>query len=46
MSARILVVPGGRPVRASDPCPGSMHDVAAPGAFRTARRIRPLRVDR
>mgnify|MGYP001654194700 CR=1 FL=1 len=46
MSARILVVPGGRPVRASDPCPGSMHDVAAPGAFRTARRNRPLRVDR
>ena len=29
MSARILVLPGGRPVRASDPCPGSMHDVAA-----------------
>ena len=29
MSARILVLPGGRPVRASDPCPRSMHDVAA-----------------
>ena len=31
MSARILVLPDGRPVRASDPCPRSMHDVAAPG---------------
>ena len=31
MSARILVLPDGRPVRASDPYPGSMHDVAAPG---------------
>ena len=29
MSARILVLPDGRPVRASDPCPRSMHDVAA-----------------
>ena len=29
MSARILVLPGGRPVRASDPYPGSVHDVAA-----------------
>ena len=32
MSARILVLPGGRLVRASDPYPGSMHDVAAPGS--------------
>ena len=32
MSARIRVLPDGRPVRASGPCPGSMHDVAAPGA--------------
>ena len=46
MSARILVLPGGRPVRASDPCPGSMHDVAAPGAFRAAGGNRSLRVDR
>ena len=29
MSARILVLPSGRLVRASDPYPGSMHDVAA-----------------
>jgi len=32
MSARILVLPDGRPVRASDPCPRSMHDVAATGS--------------
>ena len=32
MSARILVLPDGRPVRASGPCPGSMHDAAAPDA--------------
>ena len=29
MSARILVLPDGRSVRASDPCPASMHDAAA-----------------
>ena len=29
MNTRILVLPGGRLVRASDPYPGSMHDVAA-----------------
>ena len=29
MSARILALPGGRLVRASDPYPGSVHDVAA-----------------
>ena len=29
MNNRILVLPGGRLVRASDPYPGSMHDVAA-----------------
>ena len=29
MSAQILVLPGGRLVWASDPYPGSMHDVAA-----------------
>ena len=29
MSARILVLPDGRLVRASDPCPGSMHDMTA-----------------
>ena len=46
MSAQILVLPDGRPARASDPYPGSMHDVAAPGAFRTARQNRPLRMDR
>ncbi|WP_273117113.1 transposase family protein [Actinomyces dentalis] len=32
MSARILVLPSGRLVWASDPYPGSMHDVAAPDA--------------
>lgn len=32
MSARILVLPDGGLVRASDPYPGSMHDAAAPGA--------------
>ena len=31
---------------ASDPYPGSMHDVAAPGAFRTAGGDGPLRMDR
>ena len=46
MNVQILVLPGGRLVWASDPCPGSVHDVAAPGAFRTARGNRPLRVDR
>ena len=29
MNVRILVLPSGRLVRASDPYPGSMHDVAA-----------------
>ena len=29
MNVQILVLPSGRPVRASDPYPGSMHDVAA-----------------
>ena len=46
MNVQILVLPGGRLVWASDPYPGSMHDVAAPGAFRTARRPGPLRMDR
>ena len=46
MNVQILVLPGGRLVWASDPYPGSMHDVAAPGAFRTARRAGPLRMDR
>ena len=46
MSVRILVLSGGRLVGASDPCSGPMHDVAAPGAFRTARGNRHLRVDR
>ena len=46
MNARILVLPDGGLVRASDPYPGSMHDVAALDAFRTARRNRPLRMDR
>ena len=32
VSARILVLPSGRLVWASDPYPGSMHDVAAPDA--------------
>ena len=43
---QILVRPDGRFVWASDPYPGSMHDVAAPGAFRTAGGNGPLRVDR
>ena len=47
MNVQILVLPSGRLVWASDPYPGSMHDVAAPGAFRTARGNRPPpRVDR
>ena len=46
MNVQILVLPSGRLVWASDPYPGSMHDVAAPGAFRTARRAGPLRMDR
>ena len=36
MNVQILVLPDGRLVWASDPYPGSMHDVAAPGAFRAA----------
>ena len=46
MNVQILVLPNGRLVWAWDPYPGSMHDVAAPGAFRTARRAGPLRMDR
>ena len=46
MNVQILVRPDGRFVWASDPYPGSMHDVAAPGAFRTAGGNGPLRVDR
>ena len=46
MNVQILVLPDGRLVWAWDPYPGSMHDVAAPGAFRTARRPGPLRMDR
>ena len=46
VNVQILVLPGSRLVWASDPYPGSVHDVAAPGAFRTARGNRPLRVDR
>ena len=46
VSARILVLPSGRLVWASDPYPGSMHDVAAPGAFRAAGGNGSLRVDR
>ena len=32
MNIQILVLPAGGLVRASDPYPGSMHDVAAPDA--------------
>ena len=46
MNVQILVRPDGRFMWASDPYPGSMHDVAAPGAFRTAGGNGPLRVDR
>ena len=33
MNVQILVLPDGRLVWASDPYPGSMHDVATPDAF-------------
>ena len=46
MNVKILVRLNGGFMWASGPYPGSMHDVAAPGAFRTARRNRPLRMDR
>ena len=32
MNVQILILPDGRLVQASDPYPGSMHDVAAPGS--------------
>ena len=43
MSARILVLPGGRLVWASDPYPGSMHDVAALDASGLLDGIDPSR---
>ena len=46
MNVQILVRPDERFVWASDPYPGSMHDVAAPGAFRIAGGNGSLRVDR
>ena len=46
MNVQILVRLNGEFVWASDPYPGSMHDVAAPGAFRIAGGNGSLRVDR
>ena len=46
MNVQILVRLDGGFMWASDPYPGSMHDVAAPGAFRIAGGNGPLRVDR
>ena len=46
MNVQILVRLDGGFVWTSDPYPGSMHDVAAPGAFRIAGGNGPLRVDR
>ena len=43
MNTRILVLPGGRLVRASDPYPRSMHDVAAPGSSGLLEGIDPSR---
>ena len=43
LNNRILVLPGGRLVRASDPYPGSMHDVAAPGSSGLLEGIDPSR---
>ena len=43
MNNRILVLPGGRLVRASDPYPGSMHDVAALDASGLLEGIDPTR---
>ena len=46
MNVQILVRLNGGFMWASDPYPGSMHDVAAPGAFRIAGGNGSLRVDR
>ena len=43
LNNRILVLPGGRLVRASDPYPGSMHDVAALDAAGLLEGIDPSR---
>ena len=43
LNNRILVLSGGRLVRASDPYPGSMHDVAAPGSSGLLEGIDPSR---
>ena len=43
MNVQILVLLDGRLVRASDPYPGSMHDVAAPGASGLLEGIDPSR---
>ena len=43
LNNRILVLPGGRLVRASDPYPGSMHDVAALDASGLLEGIDPSR---
>ena len=43
MNVQILILPDGRLVRASDPYPGSMHDVAAPGSSGLLEGIDPSR---
>ena len=43
VNVQILILPDGRLVRASDPYPGSMHDVAAPGSSGLLEGIDPSR---
>ena len=43
MNVQILILPDGRLARASDPYPGSMHDVAAPGSSGLLEGIDPSR---
>ena len=43
MNVQILILPDGRLVQASDPYPGSMHDVAAPGSSGLLEGIDPSR---
>ena len=46
MNVQILVLPDGRLVWASDPYPGSMHDVAALDASGLLEGMGSLRMDR
>ena len=43
VNVQILILPDGRLVQASDPYPGSMHDVAAPGSSGLLEGIDPSR---